>query len=199
MKLNLRILYNLGTRERLIFAATILLIIGYLIYILLIPPALYHLRIAKRQLYVQKHLIESKERKVKNLIQSEKAFNDLQTEIVKREDIFFADSDVADFLKNLDSWADETRNDLQAIKPLSTEVISDSRFGEEMIYKKDSVEVIVQGQYNSFLNLFNRIADFEKLLGVTQVDIKYARDDPAKLNAKFVLNIYILGENNENY
>ena len=199
MRLNLRILYNLGMRERLIIAAIILLIVGYLIYILLIPIGLYHYRIAKRQLYVQSHLIDSKERKTKNLLHLEKTFNDLQSEIVKREIIFFTESETSDLLKNLDNWADETKNDLQKIKPLSTEVICDSRFGEGMVYKKDIVEVVVQGRYNSFLKLFNRLVDYEKLLGINQVDIRHTRDEPSKLKAKFVLNIYILGKNDENY
>lgn len=195
MKANLKILYNLNIREKLIIATTILLIVGYLIYSLIIPPTLFHCKIAKRQLSVQRCLIESKEKKTKNLLQLERSFEDLQRKMDAQKRTFFTEEEAVDFLKNLDRVAMETKNDLKKIRPQTTKIISDSNLGKEypLCYKKDIVEVIAQGGYNNILNLFNRLADYEKLLGVTQLDLKHSREDPSRLEAKFILNIYILG------
>ncbi|MCK4519559.1 MAG: hypothetical protein KAT96_00090 [Candidatus Omnitrophica bacterium] len=192
MKLNLKILHNLNIKERLIIAAMILAGTGYLIYSLIIPPAFYHYKIARRQLYVQKHLIESRKKKTEKLLRLKDDFEDLEKESFKRKKMFFTDNEALDFLNNLDKWACETGNNLEKIKPMSVKTIFNSELGKTLCYKNNIVEVIMRGKYNSLLQLFKRFTGYEKLLGISQIDLKPAKEDALVLNAKISLNIYML-------
>lgn len=192
MKINLKVLYNLNIKERLIIALVILSLTGYLIYTLIIPPVFYRYKIARRQFYVQQHLIESKEQKTENLLQLKDNFEDLKRSSFKKRNMFFTDEQALDLLNNLDRWTNETGNQLEKITPKSTEIVFDSKFERETRYKNNLVEITVKGEYNSLLNLFKRFAVYEKLLGVTQIDLKQTKEDPLLLDARVILNIYIL-------
>lgn len=194
MKLDKKTLYSLNIRERLIIAGTILFIAGYLVYNLIIPPVLYHCKIAKRQLYVQKNLIEAREKKTKELLRLKDSFKDLETNMLARKKMFLTDAEALDFLNNLDLWAKETDTALEEIKPESSRVICDSRSEEGICYKDNVVKVHLVGRYNGLLELFKRFADYEKLLGVRELSLRHTRDDRELLDARFTLNIYILGE-----
>lgn len=192
MKVTLKALYNLNIKERLIIATVVLSAAGYLIYSLIIPPALYQHKIAKRQFYVQEHLIKSKQQKTEDLLRLKNSFEDLKRKSFEKKKMFFTDEGVLDFLNNLDRWTNETGNQLEKITPKSIEIIFDSRFEGDMCYKNNLVEIALKGGYNDLLRLFNRFADYEKLLGVTQIDLKHTKENPLVLDAKVILNIYIL-------
>lgn len=192
MKFDLRVLYNLNIKEKLIIAVVILFIVGYVIYSLIIPPALYHYKIAKRQLYVQKHFIDARENKIKVLLRLKNNFEDLKRKSLERKRMFFTEEEALDFLNILNSWTKEAEINLQKIKPKFTEIISDSELEEERCYKNNIVEVTMRGKYNNLLRLFERFAGYEKLLGVSRIDLKHTKEGPLLLDAKVILNIYIL-------
>lgn len=202
MKIDLKTLYNLNLRERAIVGLAILLGLGYVIYILIIPPALFHYRTAKRQLFVQKKLIKAREDKSKELLDIERSFHDLEKKAAVSQNKFFSDDQAQDFLKNLTDMAAGAGNDLKAIKPLVTRILCDSRISKEdrkLCYKKDVVEVVMLGGYRGISKHFNELANYKKLLGVEQVELKALEGDELKLKASFILNIYILGEEDEGF
>jgi len=194
MKLNLRVLYNLNLKERLIIAVTILSIVGYAIYILIIPPALFHYKIAKRQFLVQRNLIRSREEKTKNLLQFEKNFQSLQLKMSEQQSLFFTEEEAGDFLKNLESLAIETGNDLKELRPQGVEIVCNSHLGKgrPVCYKKSIVKLTAQGKYDTFIDYFRELTAHDKVLEVEQVNIKHIGGDSLRLEAKFLLSIYIV-------
>jgi len=194
MKLHLRVLYNLNLKERLIIAVTILSIVGYAIYILIIPPALFPYKIAKRQFLVQRNLIRSREEKTKNLLQFEKNFQSLQLKMSEQQSLFFTEEEASDFLKNLENLAIETGNDLKELRPQGVEIVCNSHLGKDrpICYKKSIIKLTAQGKYDSFIDYFRGIAAHDKLLEVEQVKIRHIGGDSLQLETKFLLNIYIV-------
>jgi len=195
MVLNLKALYSLNLRERVIIAAAALLAVSYAVYALIIPPALLHYRIARRQLSVQQQLIKSREKKYKELLNLEKSFYDLEKRSAILREKFFNDEEIPDLLKDLEKMAVDSGNDLKELKPLAVQVLQESLLDkgrQKLYYKKDVVEVVVHGGYNNILNYFKRLADYQKLLGVEQVELLPFSKEGPKLKAGFILNIYIL-------
>lgn len=190
--MNMRVLDNLKIKERLIIAATMLFMAGYLMDSLIILPALYHYKIVGRQFYVQQQLIESRQRKTEELRRFKNNFEDVKRKSVEKKKVFFTDAQALDFLNNLDIWTKETGNQLENISPKAMEKILDSQYAGDLCYKNNLVEITLKGGYNDLLRLFNRFADYEKLLGVSRIDLHPAEEAPALLDIRFCLNIYML-------
>ncbi|MFH1799050.1 MAG: hypothetical protein ABH844_06945 [Candidatus Omnitrophota bacterium] len=195
MKLNLKTLYNLNPKEQLILAAVILFITGYLVYIVIIPPALSQYRIAKRQFSVQQSLLEARKKKTGTLSRMKDSFKDLKVKISEKKNSFFTQREVHDFLKELDTWAKDTGNSLVSIKPASSDIIGDSGSGEpdqHVCYRINVVEVKLKGSYNHILKLLDRFSKYKKVLGISRLDLKMLKDNTPQLDAQFNLNLYSL-------
>jgi len=167
---------------------------GYLVYILIIPMASAYYKTAKRQFYVQKNFIESRDKKIKELLRLKENFEDIKKLMFKRREKFFTDEEAFDFLNKLNKLAVDTGNELEKIRPQEPEVIIGSKLEQDMYYKKNSVELILKGKYSGLLELFKRFYDYEKLMGIDSADLKNSRETPLGINAKVMLNIYILGK-----
>ncbi len=83
MKINLKPLYNLSTREKLIVGGVIMFIVGDVLYNIIVPPILFHHRIAHRQLGAQKKLMATRKDKVERLIRLESAFTKLKKDVLR--------------------------------------------------------------------------------------------------------------------
>jgi len=196
IKVNLKILYNLNRKEKSIIAFMILIIAGYFIYNLIIPPVLFRYKTIKRQLNIQKHLIRSKEDKTRILLSLENNFESLHKKMDEQNEMFFTSEEVDSFLNGLERMCTNENIDFKKIQPKATEIISDSHLKSEnmLVYKRETVDINIQGKYNDVLNFFYSLAHYKKLLDVSQLDLRHSKENLLSLDAKFVLNIYILGE-----
>jgi len=197
MILKLKFLHKLNLRERIIIAAAALLGVGYIVYVSIIPPALLQYRIAKRQLSVQRQLIESRERKYKELLDLQKKFYDLEKKSAILREQFFTDEEIPDLLKDLETIAVEAGNDLKGLRPLAEQVLRKSQFdkdSKQLYYKKSVIELVIHGGYNNILDYFNELAGYQKLLGIEQVKLVPFSSQGPRLKAEFILNVYILDE-----
>lgn len=193
MKLNLKVLYNLNLKEQLILAVIIFFITGYLVYNVIIPPALCHYKIAKKQFSVQQRLLKARKEKIETLSLIKDSFEDLEMKIADKKNNFFTHNEVHDFLKGLDAWAKDTGNTLVSLKPVSLDMICASDCCmEEGCYQVNVVEVKLKGRYNNILKLFKRFSSYDKVLGINQLDFKMLKDNTLQLSAKFNLNLYSL-------
>ncbi|MFH1776094.1 MAG: type 4a pilus biogenesis protein PilO [Candidatus Omnitrophota bacterium] len=195
-KLDLNRIYNLDKSEKLLLGASIIIITGYFVYKVMIMPVYNYYQVNKKLLEVQKGLSQSKEEKVKTFLELEKKFADLQPKLEQQKGCFFTDEEAAAFLKNLDELSNETGNDLKTLKPRRVETIDDSVLAGEypQRYKRNVLEVTIEGSYNSILGYFKKLAESKQVLNVNKVEMSSQRDEGGKLSAKFLLNIYILGE-----
>lgn len=196
MKINLRPLYNLSTREKLIVGGVIMFLVGYVLYSIIVPPIIFHHRIARRQLGAQKKLMATRKDKMERLVRLENAFETLKKDVLRNRAKFFNDftkEDALAFLNGLDSLAARTGIDLERINPKAVETLFSVEHEENVYYKVSIVEVILTGKYNNISKFLKRMLSTEKLLGITEVDIKHVNDVPELLNMKFNLNVYIVG------
>lgn len=194
MKPTLKTLYNLNLREQLILAGIILFVAGYLVYTVIIPPALYQYRVAKRQLSVQQNLLSARKKKVENLFRMKDSFENLKINIAGKKNSFFTNREINDFLKELNAWSRDTGNILVSIKPISSDEIYDSisdDTDQPVYYRINVVEVKLNGSYNNILKLLERFNGYNKILGINQLDLKKNKDE-AQLSTKFNLNLYSL-------
>jgi len=195
VKFNLKPIYDLNIREKLIIAGTIILIVGYALYSIIIPPIACQHKIAARQLTAQKKLMKTRGDKIRSLQRLESAFKALKTNVLETRAKFFTEEEALTFLNGLDSWAGEMRIDIERIKPKSSEIIFSSDREEKINYKINIVEVILSGGYNNILKFLRKINLSGKILGINEVDLKHMKDDPGLLDMRFNLNVYTVVEN----
>jgi len=195
VKLNLKPIYNLNIREKLIIAGTIMLIVGYVLYSIIVPPIAFQHKIAARQLMVQKKLMKTRRDKIQSLQRLENVFKKSKTDVLEARTKFFTEEEALTFLNGLDSWAGEMRIDLERIKPKSSETIFSSDYEEKIEYKINSVEVILSGGYNNILKFLRKMTLSGKILGINEVDLKHVKDDPGLLDMRFNLNVYTVVKN----
>jgi len=198
MKINLKPLYNLNTREKLILGGVIMFIVGYVLYNIIVPPVIFHHRIARRQLGAQKKLMSTRKDKMERLIRLEGAFEKLKKDVLENRAKFFNEftkEDALAFLNGLDSLAARTGIDLERINPKAVETLFSFEHEENVCYKVNIVEVILTGKYNNISRFLRKMLSTEKLLGITEVDMKHVNNAPGLLNMKFNLNVYTVGGN----
>ena len=196
MKINLRPIYNLNAREKLIIGGTIMLIVGYALYSIIVPPVIFHHRIARRQLAAQKKLMATRKDKMERLIRLESAFEKLKKSVLQNRLKFFnyfTKEDALTFLNGLDSLAARTGVDLESINPKAVETLYSVKHEENVYYKVNIVEVILTGRYNNIYKFLKGMFSSEKLLEITEVDIKHVKNAPELLNMRFDLNVYTVG------
>lgn len=197
MRYNLmNFIYKLGLCQRVIIEGTILLLIGYFIYTLIIPPQLLNLKAVKKQLLTQNRFLQSKKQKIKNLLVLKEEFSQLQAKAEESNRHFFTDDEAITFLKGLDNLAEnETSNNLIQIKPSSEETISESILEKTRIhYKRLDVQVVVSGQFSTIYDLIHRFNTSKRLLSLKELDIEIEKEEPLELRASFILSIYILSK-----
>ncbi|MFH1504663.1 MAG: type 4a pilus biogenesis protein PilO [Candidatus Omnitrophota bacterium] len=194
MKVNLKFLYNLNTKEKFIIAVMILSAVGYIIYSLIVPPALAHYKIAKRQYLVQKKLIKSREEKAKSLTRLKGIFEDSKARMLKKKNLFFTEEESADFFKNLNQISVEEKVDLKKINHQDLEVISKSMQDKQQVlyYKRDTVNLVVYGKYKDILNFLKKLAGSGKILDISQLSLEPLEERSLMLEASFYLSLYIL-------
>jgi len=196
MKINLKPLYNLNAREKLILGGVIMFIVGYLLYNIIVPPVIFHHRIARRQLSAQKKLMATRKDKMERLTRLESAFEKLKKEVLNNRAKFFSyvtKDDALAFLNGLDSLALKTGVDLERINPKPPEKLFSSGYEEDVCYKVSVVEVILTGKYNNISEFLRKMLSSEKLLGITEVDLKHVNNAPGLLDMRFNLNVYTVG------
>jgi len=193
MKLDLKVIYSLNIREKMIIVVSIIGSICYLLYVAIIPDAWLYYKAAKQQYISQKQLVESRNKKVKDLTYLEKDSNDLQKNRTLQEERFFSSLESTNFLNSLEKMASETSNDLKKVRPIGSQDIklSDIDESDSIKYKKDMVEFVVQGRYDNLIMLFKKISDSQKVIGVNKVELEYLEDEYPKLQAQVVISLYL--------
>lgn len=194
IKFNPKTLYNLNRRERRVITASVLILVGFLLYSFMIPPAWVRCRTAVRRFTAERHLIRSREQKLKNLLRLQAQFAEMQKKMIEKKNAFFIGEEAEIFLKELDYLVRQAGASLGGIKPREVVELSDSALdeGEDSWYKKHIVEVSVYGRYNDIMKFLKKCADYRKHIGVNRVDIKRVAGDPRLLSAQFELHLYTL-------
>ena len=204
---------KLNVRERIIIGGTVLLLLGYFIYSLIIPPQLLNLKAVEKQLLAQSHFLQSKKQRVENLLILKGKYDELRERTEENIQRFFTHDEVDTFLEGLNNLVEkETHNSLISIQPLSEEIISESLLSEtKMHYKRSDFQVVVTGKFSTICDLIHRfftplippaflrkqeggITGFtsDKLLSLKEVNIKIEKEEPLELRASFILSLYIL-------
>ncbi|MFH1395290.1 MAG: type 4a pilus biogenesis protein PilO [Candidatus Omnitrophota bacterium] len=191
MKINFKALTNLNIREKVIIVFIVTFVFGFILYSVLIKPIMYHHKLSHRHLNVQKNVLKSREDKLQSLSRLKDSFERVKNEVLTNRSKFFTEEEALNFLNGLESWAEETKTDIEKIRPKSERIV----YNLEAIgvrYKKTEVEIFVTGKFNCILNVFKSIAKYNKLLAVREVDIKHMETDPSVLNVKFNLYLYVI-------
>ena len=97
MKFNLKPIYDLNIREKLIIAGTIILIVGYALYGIIIPPIAFQHKIAARQLAAQKKLMKTRGDKIRSLQRLENAFKKSKADVLETRTKFFTEEEALTF------------------------------------------------------------------------------------------------------
>lgn len=194
IKINPKPLYDLDNKQRILLWLSALILFGYSIYAIMIPPADARWRLAAKQLVAQKKLAASRQLKTRNVADVAKSFQSLQGKMFQWQQMFFSPDEADNFLNGFEGIAAAANATLTKMGQRSSLVISDSKLIAGAAYKKDIVEITLKGRYNNIEKAFEKIEGYSKLLKISRLKINKAKDDPLLVEAIFDLEVYILAK-----
>ena len=196
---------SLNKRERLFIFAVILLTFGSILHKLLISPELNHIDAAYFQLDSQQNLLKIRAEKIQYHSILNAKVQKLRMAITEAREVLFSKDEAADFLRLLTQMINNTGNVLITMKPCDMKDLSSnaatvqgskqekqtSEIQNERSYKQMPVEIAIRGKYGDIISFLGELEESKQLITVSEIDIATVAENPAEVDAKFRLNLYV--------
>lgn len=191
----LRALLRLTPSGKIVLTCSLFLMAGCISYVYSVYPR------KKVLCYLDKSLKEE----TKILEKSQSAlteYEEVQSRALTSEkrspwEMLFTPDGVLNFYEEFSSIVLQSHNQLDSLNPVSGEIPSPQTFetlsqNDSFNLQEFSFRVVVEGKFETILDLLRKIERYDKLISINEFQIKTAESGYPALQAEFTLTLYLL-------